>query len=282
MEGDGEKQTRGAGDHEKGAMEIQRLAEKGLALFKAEEVQEDQGDLEAATAFKNDVDNKIKQLNDEAEALTGKDNKKARTEKNKEASALSKTKEYIDAERILKGLTPKNGNFVKVAGTPSTAAKAAAKPAEFNIPPEAEAEEKKPEKKEKPKKEMEAAGISKAERDELEKLKTDIIALKKELKEQGMSGGQMNKDERVVVMVTRMNELKEKENPGSTTAKPEKEKKPKLSKESEAAMAELTNQIEEYRTKLQTEFKYTKKEINADPDMADMVAALNKLKSGKK
>jgi len=278
----GQMETQMRGDHEKGAMEIQRLAEKGMALFKAQEVQEDQGDLESATTFKAGVDAQIKQLNAEAEALTGKDNKKARTEKSKEASALTKTKEYIDAERILKGLSPKNGNFVKVAGTPTAAAKTAAPPAEFNMPPEAEAEDKKPEKKEKPKKEMEAAGISKAERDELEKLKNDIIALKKELKEQGMSGGQMNKDERVVAMVTRMNELKEKECPGSTAKKDEKEKKPKLNKESETAMATLTNQIEEYRVKLQTEFKYTKKEINADPDMADMVAALNKLKSGKK
>merc|ERR1719398_362024 len=97
--------------------------------------------------FKSEIDTQIKQLNAEAEALTGKDNKKARTEKSKEASALTKTKEYIDAERILKGLSPKNGNFVKVAGTPSAAAKAAAKPADFNVPPEAGAEEKKPEKK---------------------------------------------------------------------------------------------------------------------------------------
>merc|ERR1711933_47453 len=144
---------------------------------------------------------------------------------------------------------------------------------------------KKTEKKEKPKKEMEAAGISKAERDELEKIKTDIITLKKELKEQGMSGGQMNKDERVVGMVTRMNELKEKECPGSTTAKKDegKEKKgQKLSAESEAEVAKLNDEIEEYRQKLVTEFKYSKKEIAADPDMADMVAKLNKLKGGKK
>merc|ERR1712084_160447 len=139
-------------------------------------------------------------------------------------------------------------------------------------------------KKDKPKKAMEAAGISKAERDELEKIKNDIITLKKELKDQGMSGGQMNKDERVVAMVSRMNELKEKESPGSTTAKKDegKEKKGgKLSAEAMAEVGKLQEDIEEYRQKLVTEFKYSKKEIAADPDMADMVAKLAKLQ-GKK
>merc|ERR1719517_405336 len=139
-------------------------------------------------------------------------------------------------------------------------------------------------KKEKPKKAMEAAGISKAERDELEKIKNDIITLKKELKDQGMSGGQMNKDERGGAMVTRMNELKEKESPGSTTAKKDegKEKKGgKLSAEAMAEVGKLQEDIEEYRQKLVTEFKYSKKEIAADPDMADMVAKLAKLQ-GKK
>merc|ERR1712087_232876 len=81
------------------------------------------------------------------------------------------------------------------------------------------------EKKEKPKKKEDSAGISKSERDELEKLKNDIIARKKELKDQGMSGGQTNKDEQVVAWVTRMNELKEKECPGSTTAGKKDDKK---------------------------------------------------------
>merc|ERR1712174_16358 len=86
------------------------------------------------------------------------------------------------------------------------------------------------EKKDKPKKATESAGISKAERDELEKLKNDIIARKKELKEQGMSGGQMNKDEQVVAWVARMNELKEKENPGCLTAQKEEKKEGKKKK----------------------------------------------------
>merc|ERR1712013_89844 len=76
-------------------------------------------------------------------------------------------------------------------------------------------------------KKMESCGISKAERDELEKLKAQIIDRKKELKDGGMSGGQINKDEQVVGWVTRMNELKEKECPGSTTAKKEDDRSKK-------------------------------------------------------
>merc|ERR1712050_299484 len=125
----------------------------------------------------------------------------------------------------------------------------------------------------------ESAGISKAERDELEKLKTDIIARKKELKEQGMSGGQMNKDSEIVAWVARMNELKEKECPGSTTSgkKDEKEKKETKANKSEEKMA-LEAKIEEYRQQLINEFKYSPKDIKADPDMADMVKQLQKLK----
>merc|ERR1712138_377251 len=135
--------------------------------------------------------------------------------------------------------------------------------------------------KEKPKKAQASAGISPAERAELEKLKNDIIARKKELKEQGMSGGQMNKDEQVVAWVARMNELKEKENPGCLTAQKEEKKegkKKKLSAEQEAEKKELEQQIEEYRNKLKTEFGYTNKDIKADPDLNDMLTKLNGMK----
>merc|ERR1712157_468417 len=134
------------------------------------------------------------------------------------------------------------------------------------------------EKKEKPKA-QESAGISKAERDELEKLKNDIIARKKELKESGMSGGQMNKDEQIVAWVARMNELKEKECPGSTAPgkKDDKEKKEIKANKSEEKMA-LEAKIEEYRMQLINEFKYSPKDIKADPDMQEMTKALQKLK----
>jgi hypothetical protein len=260
----------------KGGAEVAKQAAAGLALFAADAQDAIEVDKEAAQAFKDDADAKIKALEDEAAALTGKDNKKARTEKSKEASAMSKTPEYIDATRILKDQEPKNGNFVKSA--PKAAAKAAAAPAAE----EAAADEKKSG-KDKPKKAAQAAGISPAERKELESLKDDIIKKKKELKEGGMSGGQINKDEAIVGMVARMNELKEKENPGCLeAAKSEKKesgkKGKKLSKEQEEELSNLEKEIEEYRTKLAgPEFKYSKKEIAADPDMQDMTARLKAL-----
>merc|ERR1712072_1101092 len=75
------------------------------------------------------------------------------------------------------------------------------------------------EKKEKKEKKEDSAGISPAERDELEKLKVEIVAKKTALKEQGMSGGQQNKDPDVVKMVTRMQELKVKSGEISGDAK---------------------------------------------------------------
>lgn len=110
-------------------------------------------------------------------------------------------------------------------------------------------------------------------------MKDDIIKKKKELKEGGMSGGQINKDAAITGMVARMNELKEKENPGCLeAAKSEKKdsgKKKKMSKEQEAEVGDLEKEIEEYRTKLAgPEFKYSKKEIAADPDMQDMLKKL--------
>ena len=45
----------------------------------------------------------------------------------------------------------------------------------------------------------------------MEDLKQAIVERKSILKEQGLSGGQQNKDDEVVKMVARMNELKEKQ-----------------------------------------------------------------------
>merc|ERR1712113_1105605 len=262
-------------DRVKGMGEAAKQAEAGMALFK-----KDDGplevDLPAATAFKEAEDAKMAELDEVIKGLTGKDNKKARTDKEKEKKALKDSKQYIDAEKIVKGKEPVNGFFVvKKEEAPAPAAAAPA--------PKVEAQEEKKEekdKKEKPKKAMDSAGISKAERDELEKLKNDIISRKKELKDQGMSGGQMNKDEQIVTWVSRMNELKEKECPGSTAPgkKDDKDKK----KEGKANKTEekiaLEAKIEEYRLQLMQEFKYSPKEIKADPDMAEMVKALAKMK----
>lgn len=264
-------------DRVKGGAEISKQSAAGLALFAAQEAGAIEVDKEAAQKFKDETDAKIKALEDEAAALTGKDNKKARTEKSKEASALKTTPEYIDATRILKDQEPKNGNFVKSKAAP----KAAPAPVAAAVEEPAKEDDKKAA-KEKPKKAAQAAGISPAERKELESLKDDIIKKKKELKEGGMSGGQINKDETIVGMVARMNELKEKENPGCLEAakseKKESSKKKKLSKEQEEEVGNLEREIEEYRQRLAgPEFKYSKKEIAADPDMQDMTKKLKDL-----
>jgi len=259
-------------DRVRGMGEAQKQAEAGLALFK------DEGPVEldtaGATAFKEAEDAKMAALDEIIKGLTGKDNKKARTEKEKEKKALKDSKQYIDAEKVVKGKEPSNGFFViKKEAAPAPAPVAAVEEVK-----EEKKEEK--EKKEKPKKATESAGISKAERDELEKLKNDIIARKKELKEQGMTGGQMNKDEQVVAWVNRMNELKEKECPGSSTAgkKDDKDKKKDTKANKTEEKMALEAKIEEYRLQLISEFKYTPKEIKADPDMAEMMKALAKMK----
>merc|ERR1712139_395605 len=122
----------------KGGKEIAALAEKGLALFAAEKEEDAELDVDGATKFKADHEAKIAAMEAEAAALTGKDNKKARTEKSKEASALKTTPEYIDACKVVKGLQPKNGNFMKT--------KAAAKP-KAAAATEAKADDKAEEKK---------------------------------------------------------------------------------------------------------------------------------------
>jgi hypothetical protein len=264
----------------KGTKEILAQADAGLKLFK--ETEAVVGDMDAARAHKDDVDAKVKKLESEAEALTGKDNKKARNEKSKEAAAHKKTDQYIDAERVLKGLEPKHGHFVKSGGAAKPDAAVSEPTPEVSEP--AAKDEAKAKKDDKKTKKVESAGISKAERDELEKLKNDIVARKAELKAEGKSGGQCNKDEQVVAMVTRMNELKEKECPGSTAAKDDKKddkKGKKLSAEAAKETGDLERQIEEYRQKLTSEFGYSKKDINSDPDMVDMQNALKKLQ-GKK
>jgi len=262
-------------EHVKGTGEFAKQAAAGLALFAAED--EVEIDVEGATKYKEECEAKMKSLEEESKALTGKDNKKARQEKDKEKAAIKVQKEYIDACKAVKGLTPPNGHFMKK--------KAAAAPAQTEEKKEEEekVEDKKAdkEKKEKPKKATESAGISPAERKELEDLKNKIIEKKKALKESGMSGGQINKEEEIVAWVTRMNELKEKENPGCLEKAKEDKKKPKkkmLSTEEQAALEEKEKAFQEYEEKLRTEYKYSKKEIAADPDYKEMKAELEKLR----
>merc|ERR1711981_1464341 len=129
----------------------------------------------------------------------------------------------------------------------------------------------------KPKK-TESAGLSKAERDELEKLKGDIITRKAELKGQGLSGGQCNKDEQVVAWVARMTELKIKEDPSLADAGKKEEKKKEPKKAATQEKMELEKKIEEYRLQLKQEFGYSDKDIKGDPDMQDLQKQLSKMK----
>merc|ERR1719262_892816 len=224
----------------------------------------------AAKAYMEECEAAIKAMEEEVKTLTGKDNKKAQTEKKKAISAAKNDLKYIDATKVVKGLEPKNGNFIKSKTE-------APKKVEKKEEPKAEVkEEPKKEEKEKKAKKTESAGISKEERQELEDLKNKIVAKKAELKAAGMSGGQQNKDPEVSAMVARMNELKEKESPGST-AKAGKDKgdskKGKgalTSEEQKKEMDDLKMQIEQYRERLVKEFGYSKKEIKADPEMNEL------------
>merc|ERR1712224_498364 len=103
------------------------------------------------------------------------------------------------------------------------------------------------------------------------KVKTDIVAKKTALKEQGMSGGQQNKDPDVVKMVARMQELKIKSGEISGDAKEDKKKaKGKGPKGDPEEIKKLTQEIEDYKLKLKTEFGYTKNDIAKDEDILEM------------
>jgi len=224
-------------------------------------------DTAAAQKHLDECDAAIKEMEEEVKQLTGKENKKAQTDKKKAISAAKNDPMYIDAQKVVKGAEPKNGNFIKVKQEAKKVEKK-----EEPKPVEAPKEEVKKEKKET--KKQESAGISKEERAELEDLKNKIVSRKSELKAQGLSGGQQNKDPEVAQMVARMNELKEKESPGSTQKagkdKGSGKKKGALSSEEQKEMEELKGQIEQYRERLVKEFGYSKKEIKADPEMLEL------------
>jgi len=255
---------------------MEQMAAEGMKLFEPETgpVEVDKA---AAEKFKEEVEAQIAALDAHIATLTGKENKKERTAKSKEASDLKVGKQYIDACKVVKGLEPKNGFFI-VAGQAKPKEQAPKK--EETEPAAAAAAEVKKEKKEKAKKE-ENAGISPAERSELEQLKKDIIERKAQLKAEGMSGGQQNKDAQVVQWVARMNELKEKECPGSTQKDDKKEGKKKstapLSSEEAKELDTLRGEVETYKHRLKTEFGYSNKDIKADQDLIDMEKRLAEL-----
>jgi len=232
---------------------------------------------ESAKVFKDEQDAKIAELTKEMKALgTKASTKDARNELNAQIKALKAMPQYEDAKLICEGKEAKHG--------PGGYGAAAAVPAAGAKPDTAADKEEKEKKEKKPKKDAGGAGISPDERKELEKLKADIIARKAELKAEGMSGGQQNKDAQVVAWVTRMNELKEKECPGSTAKAPKKDDKKKggkkgtpLTKEEREEFDKLKVEVEEYKTKLKTECGYTKKDMDKDPDLQEMLVKLKAL-----
>jgi len=246
--------------------EMDKQIAKGLAAVQAEVKIE--LDTAGAEAYKTEVEARLAAMKVEEDALTGKDNKKARQEKGKEISALKAEKKYIDATKVCKGLEPPGGNFVIAASAPAVEAA----PVAAAVVEEAPAEEEKAEKEKKPVKKKK--GLSDEEKVELEKLKTDLVARKTQLKADGMSGGQMNKDEQVAAWVKRMNELKEILEPGSTGKKGgddgKTKKKGKMTAEDQTAFDELKQKIEDYTTKCKAEFGYTNKDLKADPDLVEM------------
>jgi len=122
----------------------------------------------------------------------------------------------------------------------------------------------------KPKKQKE---LSEEEKNQMEKLKNDIVAKKSELKAEGVSGGQINKNADIVEWVNKLNALKEKEAQlkGSMTEKDVK-KDEKNKKGDEKEIAKLKDDIDAYKLKLKEEFGYSKQDINKDPDLVEMQA----------
>mmetsp|Transcript_22085 Transcript_22085/g.36456 ORF Transcript_22085/g.36456 Transcript_22085/m.36456 type:complete len:264 (+) Transcript_22085:56-847(+) len=243
-------------------------AEEGMKLFEAQQGTAAEVDKDAASKYKQEVEVRIASLENEANLLTGKDKKKERAAKGKEVAELKGEQQYVDACKIVKGLEPKFGYFVTKAAEAPKAVETAA------VVEEVKPDKAKKDSKKEPKKE--SAGLSPAETKELEDLKQAIVERKAILKEQGMSGGQQNKDEEVVKMVARMNELKEKQDPGSTKKEKDakKDKKAPLSAEEQKEFQKLQGEIEIYKAKLRTEFGYSNKDIKADPDLKDMESRL--------
>jgi len=268
----------------KGMGEARKQAEAGMSLFAKDAEEEANFDVPSAEAFKQEQEASIKAKEEEGNALTGKENKKARTEIGKQVSAMKVDPKYIDACKIVKGLAAPNGNF-QISGAPKKAeAKELTTAAAPDVAEPEAAKDGKKAKDAKPKK-TESAGISKAERDELEKLKGEIIARKAALKAAGKSGGECNKDEQVVAWVARMNELKIKEDPSLAEAGKDKEKPKKkggnLSSAQQADLEKMKADLEEYQQQLVREFKYSKKEIEADPDYQDKKKAIKAMEGGK-
>jgi len=228
-----------------------------------------------AQAILAETMSKVKSLEAEITDLTGKENKKARNARSRVIAEMKKDENFMDAERILAGkeaLSPKNRD----PNTPSKkvgeydhlfAQKATMPDGKLAyVAPTADIGLTSPKKKEKKVKDL-----SEEEKNEMEKLKNNIMTRKAELKADGLSGGAINKDSEIVDWVAKLNALKEKEAQlkGEMTAKDLKgELKGKKGDEKE--IAKLRDEIDAYKLKLKEEFGYSKQDINKDPDLVDM------------
>merc|ERR1719473_569678 len=121
------------------------------------------------------------------------------------------------------------------------------------------------------KKEKKAKDLSEEEKQQMEKLKNDIVAKKAELKAEGVSGGQINKNSDIVEWVNKLNALKEKEAQlkGALTEKAAK-KEEKSKKGDVKEIARLKDEMDAYKLKLKEEFGYSKQDVNKDPDLVEM------------
>jgi hypothetical protein len=199
-------------------------------------------------------------------------NKKARNAKSREIAELKKDANFMDAERILVGkepITPSNKtpqNSKPKGGEYDDlfASADAGKNYVAAVSTELVFSSKK-------KKEKAAKGLTEKELEDMEKLKQNIMTKKSELKAEGMSGGQINKNSDIVDWVAKLNALKEKEAAlkGNMTEK-EAKKEATGKKGDPKEIEKLRQDIEDYKAKLKEEFGYSKNEINKDPDLMDM------------
>jgi hypothetical protein len=218
---------------------------------------------------------KVKSLESEMTDLTGKENKKARNARSRVIAEMKKDVNFMDAERILAGkeaLSPMNRDpntpskkvgeydhlFAQKATMPDGKLAYVAPTADIGVTP-------------KSKKEKKVKDLSEEEKNEMEKLKNNIMTKKTELKAEGLSGGAINKDSEIVEWVAKLNALKEKEAQlkGELTAKDLKNDQ-KQKKGDEKEIAKLRDEIDAYKLKLKEEYGYSKQDINKDPDLVDM------------
>jgi len=229
-----------------------------------------------AQAILAETMSKVKHLEGEIAGLTGKENKKARNERSRVIAEMKKDVNFMDAERILAGkeaLTPSNRDpntpskkvgeydhlFAQMANGLTADGKLAyvAPTADIGVS--------------KTKKEKKVKDLSEEEKNQMEKLKNNIMTKKAEMKAEGVSGGQINKDSEIVEWVAKLNALKEKEAQlkGDMTAKDAK-KDEKSKKGDVKEIAKLKDEMDAYKLKLKEEFGYSKQDINKDPDLVEM------------